>query len=266
VTALVLGGGGMFGAYEAGAWETLQPHFRPDLIIGASIGAINACVCASGAPASEWIETWLDFREAASSRFRIPRSLTGGCIETERFERFVQDHYLRFQPAIPMGVVVTDLLRLTPRTVFTPDLTWKHIAASCAVPVIMPQYRIDGRIYADGGLLGALPLFAAYESGARLIVAINILPRTAPWPLRVARRALHALSPHRPTGSGEATVIVIEPQTALGSVRDTALWSAERSSAYVQRGREDAGCMLPLILQALTAARNNWTQPCFERE
>jgi predicted acylesterase/phospholipase RssA len=165
-----------------------------------------------------------------------------------------------------MGVVLTDLLRLTPRAFFTPEVTWKHLAASCAVPLIMPQYRIDGRLYADGGLLGSLPLFAAYETGARLIVGVNILPRTAPWALRAARRTLHALSPHRPREANGASVIIVEPQTPLGGVRDTAFWSPVRSRTYVQRGREDAESALPAILRAIEASGNNLTRPCFERE
>jgi predicted acylesterase/phospholipase RssA len=39
--ALVLSGGGMFGAWQAGAWSVLARHFQPDLVVGASAGSLN---------------------------------------------------------------------------------------------------------------------------------------------------------------------------------------------------------------------------------
>ena len=41
MTALVLSAGGMYGAYQAGAWKAIADIFQPDLVVGASIGAIN---------------------------------------------------------------------------------------------------------------------------------------------------------------------------------------------------------------------------------
>ncbi len=38
-TALVLSAGGMFGAYQAGAWGEISARFQPDLVVGASAGS-----------------------------------------------------------------------------------------------------------------------------------------------------------------------------------------------------------------------------------
>ena len=46
--ALVLSAGGMFGAYQAGAWEVLSQSFQPDIVIGASIGSLNGWAIAAG--------------------------------------------------------------------------------------------------------------------------------------------------------------------------------------------------------------------------
>ena len=47
--ALVFSAGGTFGAYQAGACEALEEAgFRPDILVGASIGAINATCLAHG--------------------------------------------------------------------------------------------------------------------------------------------------------------------------------------------------------------------------
>ena len=49
-TALVLSAGGMFGAYQAGVWQALSPVFRPDMVIGCSVGSINGALIAGSAP------------------------------------------------------------------------------------------------------------------------------------------------------------------------------------------------------------------------
>src|SRR5688572_2666050 len=49
--ALALAGGNALGAYEAGAYEALHGRgYFPDLISGASIGAINGAIIAGNAP------------------------------------------------------------------------------------------------------------------------------------------------------------------------------------------------------------------------
>ena len=40
--ALVLSAGGLFAAYQAGVYKALWPHWKPDLVVGASAGALNA--------------------------------------------------------------------------------------------------------------------------------------------------------------------------------------------------------------------------------
>ncbi len=47
--ALVLSAGGMFGAYQAGVWKALSRSFHPDLIVGASVGALNSWAILAGA-------------------------------------------------------------------------------------------------------------------------------------------------------------------------------------------------------------------------
>ena len=48
---LVLSGGNALGAFEAGVYEALHQHgLRPDWVVGASIGAINAALIAGSAP------------------------------------------------------------------------------------------------------------------------------------------------------------------------------------------------------------------------
>jgi len=58
-TALVLSAGGMWAAWEAGAWRALRERLQPDLIVGASAGAWNGFAIACGASSDELEREWL---------------------------------------------------------------------------------------------------------------------------------------------------------------------------------------------------------------
>ena len=245
--ALILGGGGMFGAYQAGVWDVIQCAFEPDVVVGASIGAINGWAIAGGCSGAELVEMWLDLREAATPAFRFPRSISGGCVERAEFERFMRRHYERFKQKTAFAAVVTRLPGLEPEVVVTPGVTWQHLAASCAVPFIMPSYRVDGRISADGGLLGALPMWAAARLGARRAVGVNVLPRSAPLVLRGARWFLKTVSGFRPGVPERGTSEVIEHERPLGSLWKTARWSRDDAERLIEFGRQDARAAMPRI-------------------
>lgn len=248
-TALVLGGGGMYGAYQAGVWSILEPVFQPDLIIGASIGGLNGWVYAGGCPAQQWVEQWLNLEPASRHRWRWPASFTSGMIDTQAFEEFVQQVHSGWQPRIPFGVVITDLLQLKPFTVMTPEVTWRHLAASCGVFGVMPQYRINGRLTTDGGILGSLPLWAAAHAGATHILGVNLMPRSAPWWLQAGRAALRMVARHVPDLPGNPEVLVIEHATPLGPLNDSIKWSRESSARMIQFGVDDAARVLPALEQ-----------------
>ena len=57
--ALVLSGGGLFGAWQAGAWASLAGRFQPELIVGASVGSLNGYAIACGDTPEMLREMWL---------------------------------------------------------------------------------------------------------------------------------------------------------------------------------------------------------------
>ena len=165
-TALVLSGGGLFGAWQAGAWSELSRRFTPDLIVGASVGALNGYLIASRVGAAELHDYWLS---PALARFSA----------LEVNVRRMTEHY---RPRTALAVTATDLLRMRPRMFQDGEIGWQHLAASCALPLLLPQRRIGGRWYSDGGLLNPVPVWAAVDLGATHIVALNALPEI-PSPL-----------------------------------------------------------------------------------
>ena len=68
--ALVLSGGGGRGAYECGVYKYLEEiDLLPDILVGTSIGAINAASIASGRSAAELGAAWLATRTKDVQRF-----------------------------------------------------------------------------------------------------------------------------------------------------------------------------------------------------
>ena len=82
MTALVLSAGGMYGAYQAGAWKALAGVFRPDLVVGASIGALTGWAIAGGCHPDELIDRWLHLEAAERFRWKFPRSPIHGVLDT----------------------------------------------------------------------------------------------------------------------------------------------------------------------------------------
>src|SRR4028119_2206919 len=101
----------MFGAYQAGAWEVLYETFRPDIVVGASIGSLNGWAIAGGCPPEELSRRWLKLHGAAQHRWRFTRSPLDGYLESEQLRDWICDIYNSYQPKLQYGVVLTDLLR-----------------------------------------------------------------------------------------------------------------------------------------------------------
>jgi predicted acylesterase/phospholipase RssA len=154
----------------------------------------------------------------------------------------------RFQPRVRYGVALTSVRPLRTRVFWDDEITWRHLCASCGVPLLLRQYKLNGQWWADGGLLDAVPVEAAIEAGATRIVAVNILPACAPLALRAGRAALRVVSGHRkaPIPAG-VRVLTIEPGLALGAWRETAVWQRERISDWIARGQSDAARALAAV-------------------
>src|SRR5580658_6487681 len=95
VKALVLSGGGLFGAWQAGAWAALAGRFQPDLIVGASVGSLNGYAIACGVSPEKLRELWLTEQRTAFSQ--LPAHICG-----------LMEH----RPQIDFALVITDLLRM----------------------------------------------------------------------------------------------------------------------------------------------------------
>jgi NTE family protein len=227
-TALVLSAGGMFAAWEAGVWKALQGRFQPDLIVGTSAGAWNGWAIAGGATPAELIAQWLDPATGAIMQPGLHRA--GVLLPTVLHEK-ARELFARFRPRLPFGLTLAEVPQLRPHLVRDSEITWQHLAATCSIPFGFPPVVIDGRRYLDGGLLGALPLWAADEMGATRAVALNVLNTL---PFRLLRTVL------RPRLPGSALQVVhLEPSVALGSLKSAVVWSRTNIERWIELGELD---------------------------
>jgi predicted acylesterase/phospholipase RssA len=222
--ALVFSGGGNFGAWQAGVWSGLASEYAPDLIVGASVGSLNGYAIAGGAIPEELCGFWM--RPEVGQLRHLPETI-----------RILMERYpLRTEYALTL----TDLASMKPKIVPGRDVTWRHLAASCAIPGLLPQQRIGGRWYSDGGLLNPLPVWAAVELGATEIIAVHALPEIPSSVLKPFVKGFRRVfGHHRPLPPG-VDLVTVEPPEPLGSVRDALVWKEENIRRWIEQGREAA--------------------------
>ena len=151
----------MFGAYQA-AFGMRGILFTPDIVIGASVGSINGSLILRMWPA-ELLARWRSLENASTVRWCFSRHVRHGILDSAALEALIKD-VCKLTPRSEYGLVATETRTCRPRLFRWPDVTWRHIAASCGVPVFLPTYQIDGVYYSDGGLIDPLPLWAALRA------------------------------------------------------------------------------------------------------
>jgi predicted acylesterase/phospholipase RssA len=238
-TALVLSAGGMFGAYQAGAWKALAPVFTPDLVVGASAGSLNGWAIAGGCSPQDLMDLWLDPAMEKMMRVRWRWSSWQGLWDPAPLEAATRALCEKYRPRIPYALTLTQVPWMRARVVRGEDVTWRHLAASCSVPTGFPPVAIDGKLYVDGGVLAVLPLFAAAEWGADRAIAVNALPLMPSWMIRNAARLAYRIGPGVPASHQMETLLVRRP-APLGKLSEAIHWSAANIRRWIEFGEEDA--------------------------
>lgn len=155
---LVLSGGGSRGLAHVGVLRALnEAGIAPDCISGTSAGAVVGALYAAGYDA----DAMIDFFDVASP-FRFSKMALGrpGFFDTHK----VAEDFRRFFPADSfealgkrLFVTATDLARAR-REVFSSGQLVLPLIASSSVPLVFTPTIIDGRPFADGGVLDNFPV------------------------------------------------------------------------------------------------------------
>jgi NTE family protein len=182
--AFVLSGGGVLGAAQVGQLQALIARgIRPDVVVGTSVGALNAASIAID-PTQEGLErladVWRSLRAEdifPGSRFARAWNIVsrGDHIHPNTGLRKLVDQLpVRTfeEAAVPLWVSATNL-RTGEEQWFSSGPLMRAILASTALPGIFPPVAIDGELYIDGGVVNNVPISRAVELGARRVYVLT---------------------------------------------------------------------------------------------
>ena len=127
-----------------------------------------------GATPEELIAQWLD---PATATIMQPGLHGAGLLRPKVLHEKARELFARFRPRLPFGLTLAEIPRLRPHLVRdrpSRGSTWRPPVPSRSAFRRWPSTAAN---YVDGGLLGALPLWAAGEMGATRAIALNVLNR-----------------------------------------------------------------------------------------
>lgn len=215
-TVLLLQGGGALGAYECGAYKAMETAgIVPDVVVGISIGAVNAAIIAgnargraAGALEAFWREiavpgplipheglrrlfaAW-QIAMFGVPKFFIPRwfsptwpalfpfawtSLYDPAPLRATLSRYVDFDRLRSpETRLILTAVDVESGKLEAFDSAEQPISVEHVLASGSFPPGLPWTVIDGRAYWDGGLVSNTPLAPVMEKRAGIPMKIYLV-------------------------------------------------------------------------------------------
>jgi NTE family protein len=206
-TALVLAGGGSFGAIQVGMLHSLVTHgVCADMVVGSSVGSLNGAYYA-GNPTLKGIEDlgtiWRGLRRrdvfpvswTAMLGFLVRRNFLA---EPRGLRTLIENNltYRNLEEAkIPIHIVATDILT-GGTVVLSKGSAAQAIIASAAIPVVFPPVRFEDAYLVDGAISSNTAVKVAVDQGARRLIVLPTgyaCARSEP-PDGAVASALHALT------------------------------------------------------------------------
>lgn len=171
---IALGGGAAKGFAHIGVIKMLEANgLAPAVVAGTSAGSVVGALYASGMNAFELQEKAVALDEA---KIRDLQLSSGGLLLGQKLEDYVNEQVRRLpldRLAKPFAAVATRL-EDGERTVFSRGNTGQAVRASSSVPGVFQPVTIGKFHYVDGGVVSPVPVDAARQLGADLVVAVDI--------------------------------------------------------------------------------------------
>lgn len=284
MNAIFLSGGGARGAYEVGVLKSLMnAGLKIDIIGGTSVGAVNAVLAATD-QIDELSDVWQKVSTLSVYRPRLDvwnlgswLSLTDNTGLAKRLRDEVRWSRLARSP-MRVFISATNLTLRQNEVFSTSEITYRHVLASSAIPLLFPPVRLGRYWYIDGAFSLLRPLKPLIKAGADRIFTVYLTPRRPrldpPGGLfEIADRALEVIMSsaiagdraqifdtnqeidrladagiasevlrHKPFRKVE--VISIHPSRDLGRVGSWLVFSKERSKELIELGAADARAVL----------------------
>ncbi|CAB5702891.1 NTE family protein rssA [Delftia tsuruhatensis] len=171
---LALGGGAVKGFAHIGVIKMLEANgFTPAVVAGTSAGSVVGALYAGGMNAFELQEKAVALDE---TRIRDLQLSSGGLLVGQKLEDYVNEQVGRKpleQLAKPF-VAVSTRLEDGERTVFARGNTGQAVRASSSIPGVFQPVAIGKYHFVDGGITSPVPVDAARQLGADVVIAVDI--------------------------------------------------------------------------------------------
>jgi NTE family protein len=239
-TAWILSGGASFGAIQVGVAAALAERVPPpDLIVGTSVGAVNAAMLAadpSRSGAERLRRIWVDGRRRDILRLSPGLLLSGllgrsnhliGNATLSRWLRDTIPYELVEHAPVPLVVTASDLVGAEPVYLARGDVV-QAVLASSAAPGLLPPVRIADRWLVDGWILANAPIAWTARQGAD---TIYVLP-------------CGGTRDYRPTSRSSAMLRILGPSNRA------------RVQTLIDRGLPGGGAAIHQELVGALVARN----------
>ncbi len=175
---LVLSSGGARGSAHVGVLKVLEKNgIRPNIIVGASMGAHVGGAYAAGVPIGQMEKIWHSINYTKMVRTFLPTFPWSGWTSGRRALRMIHstigDTKIEDLP-ITYAAIATNLETGLPYIAREGSLALA-IRASESVPGLFPPVSIDGHLLIDGGVADPLPVDVARQLGADVVIAVDVL-------------------------------------------------------------------------------------------
>lgn len=172
---VALGSGGARGWAHLGVLGALADRgIRPDIVTGASMGALIGAAAAGGR--LDALETWARrLRNATVFRYIDMRIAGGGLVGGQEVARLLRKIGLpdRIEDLdLPFGAIATDLATGT-EIALTRGALADAVRGSLAIPGVFSPHWHNGHWLLDGGLCDPVPVRLARALGADVIIAVD---------------------------------------------------------------------------------------------
>jgi NTE family protein len=183
--ALVLSGGGARGAFQVGVMKYLEETgWKPDLVCGTSVGAVNAAAYGSGMSVEKMIGLWKTYHRKTMYRITLPiliksfksRHRFSPMSDTRNLKKLLIDHIDIQKLRNSATEIIISAINMTTGQIrfFTHHvITIEHLIAASAIPGLFPWQIIDNDPHWDAGIMVNTPITPALQKGATEI--INVL-------------------------------------------------------------------------------------------
>lgn len=172
--ALVLGGGAARGFAHIGVIKALEAQgVVPDIVVGTSAGSVVGALYSAGYTGFELQKIAFKMAESNVGDWALPNR---GFIKGDSLQSYINSA-VQNKPIEKLSktfaAVATDL-QSGEQAVFRRGNTGMAVRASSSVPGLFQPAIINGREYVDGGLTSPVPVKAAADMGAGIIIAVDI--------------------------------------------------------------------------------------------